>query len=330
MEAFLFPGFFCYNIKKTNKMSGIFLPNNSIKFETFKHLDDEFIVEHLIKSSQYESWNINHIFIENKNSAIESSFNLIHPCACYKKMKAVKWLLENGANPDLRSSNGNTALTFFCSNSDTYNAQDEQNFINGLKLFIENKVNFNSIGYDGMNALEVFLRYKKTPITQSVANIFIEQTDFSNTQILPNLVYNPQFFNIEIIQKLLNKNANFNYQEKFKQDGQQYYGPTMLANLVNLDRKDFKQIEPIIEHINKNYKFDYNTLTTFYNDNNETQNVSLLEYAIRRNSSSAFKFFTKKAPHLLNDCTQSMSLVEQCAQFNFSYGLKFFFKKTRF
>lgn len=283
-------------------------------------LSDQEIIN-MMKSLIAEGISINDILGDKHHE-----YTMMHACCFFLKDKALAWMLEQGADIDMRCSS-TTALGMLVSNFFSNKERGTSywsKFRSCLAILKKHNANFDLLNHEKKKPLFTLLEYEKTKIPQEIMNMFFDKTTLKEKKG-PN-----------IIDALLKNEVNFtpiniNYiveKKDYDLNGKNEPQSAIAFSLANLPEKIFKKIKKVIENIYEKYGFKLNISNNVKKDKSNL--VLPIELAITKKNLSLFKFILEKCPEIIKHKFGSMDLTQYCAMVGFKDGLKYMLASNQF
>lgn len=293
------------------KEDNIFLISNEDLHKNMRTLSDEETLEHLKNAKQY-GWQQNHQYtkaqvwsIYHKYSGSQHTqdyYNALHACAINGYLKSAHWLLQEGLDPNEKTGNENTALTFLLTGYKNTNitSQELLNFFDILKSY---GANFSLSGYEGKAPL-VLYSYYNNKLEQPIVDYLIEHADFENTFLLNEVFKDERLFTMKNIKKIMScHQIDLKKTISVNNDSTNY--KTFWDSIAfNLNKKHHKSSYEKITWLHDKIGFDIDSWHRYKRENRFstiTYRVNLLGLAIQAQNNNLFNWVLKRKPEYLKD-----------------------------
>jgi hypothetical protein len=294
--------------------------STNINVFSLLELSDQEIIN-TMKSLMSEGISINEILGDENHQ-----YTMMHACCFFLKDKALAWMLENGAEVDMKCST-TTALGMLVSNFFSNKERGTNywsKFRTCLAILKKHEANFDILNHEKKKPLFALLEYEKTKIPQEIMNIFFDRTTLKEKKginIVDALLKNEINFTPANINYIVEKKA---YDLNSKNEPQN----SLAFSLANLPEKIFKKVRKVIESIYEKYSFKLNIPNNTKNAKAAT--VQPIEVAITKKNLSFFKFILEKCPEIIKYKFGTMDLTQYCAMVGFKDGLKHMLASNQF
>jgi hypothetical protein len=294
--------------------------STNINVFSLLELSDQEIIN-MMKSLMAEGIGINEILGDEHHQ-----YTMMHACCFFLKDKALSWMLEHGAEVDMKCS-ATTALGMLVSNFFSNKERGTNywsKFRSCLAILKKHDANFDILNHEKKKPLFALLEYEKTRVPQEIMNIFFDKTTLKEKKG-PN-----------IIDALLKNEINFtpinvNYiVEKKDYDLNSKSEPqnAIAFSLANLPERIFKKIKKVIENVYEKYCFKLDIPNKAKSAKGDT--VLPIEVAITKKNLSFFKFILEKCPEIIKHKFGTLNLTQYCAMVGFKDGLQYMLTSNQF
>lgn len=292
----------------------------NINVFSFLNRSDQEIIS-MMKLLMSEEVGINAIFGDEVHQ-----YTIIQACTFLLKDKALAWMLDNGADVNIKCSE-TTALGMLVNN---YFSDKEKEstywtkFRACLNSLNKHGAEFNLVNHKKKKPLFALLESEKEKIPQEVMNIFFNKTilkEKKGDNIIDALLLNEVNFTSANINYIVDKrdfdlNSNDSPQESFA------------FSLANLPEKMFKKAKKPIEEIYVKYGFKLSVSST--SKSKKAGGIIPIELAISKKNFSFFKFVIEKTPEILKHRFGDVNLAQYCGMTGFKDGLKYMLTEHSF
>lgn len=283
-------------------------------------LPDQEIVN-MMKSLMSKGVGINEILGDENHQ-----YTMMHGCCFLLKEKALSWMIEHGADVDMKCSE-NTALGMLVSNYFSDKERDKAywtKFRACLNAINKHNADFNLTNHEGKKPLFYLMRVEKEKVPQDVINIFFEKTTLKEKKgdnIIDALLINEVNFT----------SANINYIVEncgFDLNSQNSPQESFAFSLANLPEKIFKKVKKTVDEVYQKYSFKLSVSSTA--KSKKAGGIIPIELAISKKNISFFKFVIENTPEILRHKFGDVNLAQYCGMTGFKDGLKYILTEQSF
>jgi hypothetical protein len=288
-------------------------------FSLLELTDQEII--NMMKSLMSEGTDINEIFGDDVHQ-----YTMMHACSFLLKEKALAWMLEHGAEVDMKCSE-TTALGMLVNNHFCDKPREKSywtRFGTCLNLLSKHNADFNISNHEGKKPFFVLLENEKENIPKEVINVFFDKTTLKEKKgnnIVDALLLNEVNFTSENINYMVEKRG-------FDLNSQNSPQESFAFSLAKLPEKIFKKVKKAVDEVYQNYAFKMNVSSTA--KSKKAGGIIPIELAISKKNMSFFKFVVEKTPEIMKHRFGDLNLAQYCAMVGFKDGLKYMITEHSF
>ncbi len=261
----------------------------------------------------------------------EAKFSLLQASTFFVKDEAVGWLTQNNANPNIKTQNGNDALSLLFGNFYNKEENKSEDFWNRFRKCLEclkqAGANFNLPTYDNKKAVFTLLKYEKDKIPSDILWDIFKNTKFNDKQTIKNgddifasLMFSVKNFTFENVQFLIE-------QKKLSLNNNEVPSNSIIFLMSFATPQEMKHIRKLLDTLHKAYPFDFSIKRWVFG---KDEMVNALDTAIAEKNISSFKFILKNSKLLLENNYGDLGLAGQCAIMDFIPGLSYALKNYPF
>lgn len=267
-------------------------------YEDMRDLSDEEMLA-LLNEALLMGWDINKKYGDEFNH-----YNMLHACAINGHLKSCRWLIQKGLDPNIRSGNGNTVLTYILGGNITI-ISDVNEILDLLDFLKSYHTNFSIAGYNNLSPIETYVRYKnKEDLKQPIVDYLIKNSDFENTFLLGRILINNNLSNIKNLKTIINNHYIDLKKVKFDEENSKNSETYWDEIVFNLKHKFDKYKYEYVSWLHEKLGFDTKSFHTIYDYDGITENkykVNLLGFAMLYHNKNLYNWVLKREPGFVKD-----------------------------